>query len=276
VTALRTATVRPLALADATALRGLIDAEPYVNATVAARLAAGPVGSRDLIGVGAPLTAACFCGGTLLPIGGTAAEWTALAGYLRARPRPCSSIVGPAETLAGLWPELEPTWGPAREIRAVQPLLVLDRPSTIAPDPRVRPAVRDDLEHYLPAAAAMFTEELGIAPLRGARAHAFRTRLAELIASRRALVRTDRHGNVVFKAEIAAVSRHTAQVQGVWVHPDRRGQGLGTAAMAAVAEYALRLAPAVSLYVNDFNRPARRVYERLGMRRVGTVSTVLF
>lgn len=271
-----TATVRPLAAADAAALRGLIDAEPYVNAAIAARLAAGPVVSRDLVGIGDPLTAACFVGGTLLPIGGAAPEWAALAGSLRTRPRPCSSIVGPAETLAGLWPELEPAWGPAREIRATQPLLVLDRPPAIAPDRLVRPAVAADLERYLPAAAAMFSEELGIAALRGARAHALRTRLAELIASRRALVRTDRCGNVVFKAEIAAVSRHTAQVQGVWVRPDRRGQGLGTAAMAAVAEYALRLAPAVSLYVNDFNRPARRVYQHLGMRQVGTVSTVLF
>jgi predicted GNAT family acetyltransferase len=276
VTALPTATVRPLASTDAAALRGLIDAEPYVNAAIAARLAAGPLAGRELVGVGDPLTAACYVGGTLLPIGGEAPEWSALAGFLSTRPRPCSSIVGPAETLAGLWPELEPAWGPAREIRAVQPLLVLDRPPAIASDPLVRPAAMADLERYLPAAAAMFTEELGIAPLRGARAHAFRTRMAELIASGRALVRTDQHGHVLFKAEIAAVSRHTAQVQGVWMHPDRRGQGLGTPAMAAVVEHALRLAPTVSLYVNDFNRPARRVYERLGMRQVGTVSTVLF
>lgn len=271
-----TATVRPLATADGAALRGLIDAAPYVNATIAARLAAAPINSRDLVGVGDPLAAACYLGGTLLPIGGAAAEWTALAGYLRRRPRPCSSIVGPAETVAALWPELEPSWGSPRELRATQPLLMLDGPPAVAPDPLVRPAALADLERYLPAAAAMFTEELGIAPLRGGRAHAFRTRLAELISSGHALVRTDRRGTVVFKAELAAVSRHTAQVQGVWVHPDRRGRGLGTAAMAAVVSYALRLAPAVSLYVNDFNRPARRMYQRLGMRQVATVSTVLF
>jgi len=37
-----------------------------------------------------------------------------------------------------------------------------------------------------------------------------------------------------------------------------------------------RYAPTVSLYVNAFNEPARRVYERLGFRRVGTFATVLF
>ncbi|MCW2493476.1 MAG: family N-acetyltransferase, partial [Frankiales bacterium] len=35
-------------------------------------------------------------------------------------------------------------------------------------------------------------------------------------------------------------------------------------------------APTVSLYVNDFNTPARRMYDRLGMRQAGVLSTVLF
>ena len=41
--------------------------------------------------------------------------------------------------------------------------------------------------------------------------------------------------------------------------PEWRGRGLGTAAMAAVVRDALRrVAPSVSLYVNDYNAPARR------------------
>jgi predicted GNAT family acetyltransferase len=31
----------------------------------------------------------------------------------------------------------------------------------------------------------------------------------------------------------------------------------------------------VSLYVNDYNGAARRVYERCGLRRAGTFATVL-
>ncbi|GAB3972234.1 hypothetical protein GCM10027615_32790 [Plantactinospora veratri] len=47
--------------------------------------------------------------------------------------------------------------------------------------------------------------------------------------------------------------------------------------MAAVVRDALaRVAPTVSLYVNDYNAPARRVYERCGFRSVGTFATVLF
>jgi uncharacterized protein len=32
----------------------------------------------------------------------------------------------------------------------------------------------------------------------------------------------------------------------------------------------------VSLYVNDFNAPARRSYERVGFTQVGTFASVLF
>jgi hypothetical protein len=280
VTALGTAVdvVRPLGGGDRPAVRAMVDAGPYVNAVIAARLDAGAILDGELLGVGEPgaLSAACYVGGTLLPIGGDPAAWSVLAAFLAARPRSCSSIVGPAKTVSVLWPGLAPSWGPARAVRARQLLLATDRAGPVAPDPLVRPARPDELDRYLPAAAAMFDEELGAAPLAGPRARTYRARIADLVAARRALVRIDAGGRVMFKAEIAAVSRHTAQVQGVWVRPDRRGLGIATGAMAAVVGYALGLAPSVSLYVNDFNRPARRLYGRLGLRPVGTLSTVVF
>jgi hypothetical protein len=47
--------------------------------------------------------------------------------------------------------------------------------------------------------------------------------------------------------------------------------------MAAVVVAALRdIAPVVSLYVNDFNQPARSTYTRVGFERVGTFMSVLF
>ena len=81
---------------------------------------------------------------------------------------------------------------------------------------------------------------------------------------------------MAFKADIGALSAQTCQVQGVWVRPDLRGRGLGTAALAGVLHYALRLAPTASLYVNDFNAAARRMYAKLGMRQAATLATVLF
>ncbi|MQA17833.1 MAG: GNAT family N-acetyltransferase, partial [Pseudonocardiaceae bacterium] len=104
----------------------------------------------------------------------------------------------------------------------------------------------------------------------------YRARVAELVRSGRAFARFE-DGEVVFKAEVGAVTPHACQVQGVWVRPDRRGNGLSVTGMAAVVDQALRvIAPAVSLYVNDYNAAARSAYRRVGFREVGTFATVLF
>ena len=118
------------------------------------------------------------------------------------------------------------------------------------------------------------SEELGVSPL-GPNAPSYRRRIDWLLRSRRAFGIVDGDGRVAFKADLGAISPHTVQVQGVWVRPDLRGRGLATAALAAVFEHALTLAPSVSLYVNDYNAPARRLYARLGMREVATMATVL-
>ena len=63
----------------------------------------------------------------------------------------------------------------------------------------------------------------------------------------------------------------------MWVHPSRRGKGIGTAGTAAVVELSRRqIAPVVSLYVNDYNAAARRAYTRVGFREVGMFASVLF
>jgi predicted GNAT family acetyltransferase len=47
--------------------------------------------------------------------------------------------------------------------------------------------------------------------------------------------------------------------------------------MAAVVVEALQsMAPLVSLYVNDYNTPARAAYRRVGFQEVGRLMSVLF
>lgn len=261
----------------------LVDDDPYVNAVLASRLAAfrtvdprrfgGTIsGVRD----GRCLVAAAFDGGTLLPVGGRTAHWRVLAEHFAGRPRGCTSIVGRAEAVATMWHALEPHWGAAREFRTNQPLLLIERGHVrVTPDPRVCVMTPDVIDRYLPAAAAMFTEELGISPF-GNRLASYRRRVESLLASGRAFGVMDAAGEIAFKADIGALSARTCQLHGVWVRPDLRGRGLGTAALAGVLNLALRLAPTVSLYVNSFNTPARRMYATLGMKQVATLSTVLF
>jgi predicted GNAT family acetyltransferase len=268
--------------ADIPALSRLLDTDPYVNVVVASRLAVTRTVAPARLGGtmlglrhGGELVAGCYNGGNLVPFGGNADAWESLADWVRTRPRVCTSIVGRADAVDAMWRVLAPAWGPARSVRLMQPLLMRDRAASVPVDEDVQPAPPLAMERYLRAAVAMFTEELGVSPAIVPGENAFRARVAELIRRRRAFASFDANGDVVFKAEIGAVSQHTAQVQGVWVRPELRGRGIGTAGLAAVVNHALALAPTVSLYVNDFNAAALRVYDRLGMRTVATVATVL-
>jgi predicted GNAT family acetyltransferase len=281
---LRRPALRTEVLHDRDELVALVDADPLVNVVVSARLRAlGTVDARrfggTLLGVrdgDGRLRAAAFSGGNLLPIGGGPDDWVALAEHLAQTPRACTSIVGRAAAVGTMWQVLAPVWGPARAVRAQQPLLMSDQLAAgQRRDPRVRAIHADELEDYLPAAAAMFTEELGVSPYLSSGVGDYRRRTAGLIKERRAFGIVQ-DGEVIFKADLGAVSPHTCQVQGVWVRPDLRGRGIGTAALPVVLRHGLTLAPTVSLYVNDFNTAARRVYARLGLREAAVLSTVLF
>jgi predicted GNAT family acetyltransferase len=157
--------------------------------------------------------------------------------------------------------------------------MVLDHPSSLTPDPAVRRGGVDDLPLLLPACVAMFTEEVGYSPVEGG-GGSYAARVRSLVASGRSFVRIDEGPDgpeVVFKAELGAVTSQVAQVQGVWVPPGRRGRGLATAGMAAVVAATLRdTAPVVSLYVNSYNAAALAAYRRVGFREVGSYATVLF
>lgn len=191
--------------------------------------------------------------------------------------RMCASVFGPSEQVAALWERLGPTWGPARAVRRHQPLLATStRPSRLGLtiDPHVRRARSDEIDLVLPAAAHMFTEEIGYPPYVGSD-RAYRSSIAQLIRRGHTFVRVEQ-GEVVFKADVGSLALGCAQVQGVWVHPRLRGQGLAVPAMAAVVEMLLDgVADEVSLYVNDFNVAARATYARCGFLEVGAFTTVL-
>jgi predicted GNAT family acetyltransferase len=222
------------------------------------------------------LISVCYSGANLWPVSAGPDSIRYFAERARRQGRRCASIVGEASGVLGLWRHLEPSWGPAREVRPDQPLLAIDHPPEVAPDPGVRLVRPDELDVLLPACVAMFTEEIGVRPDSGDGGAAYRARVSELIAAGRSFARIE-DGRVLFKAEIGAATATACQVQGVWVDPELRGSGLGTAGTAAVVELARRyISPVVSLYVNSFNAPARRAYEKVGFTRIGTFASVLF
>jgi uncharacterized protein len=278
---LGTATVRPLTRADYPTLRELLRRNPVDNVFVASRVESLGIGSRlgaDLWAYddGGCLTSACYAGANLVPIEATPDEAEAFARHVASVGRRCSSLVGPADAVLAMWPILRAAWGPARDERLCQPVMATDRPAPIPPDPLVRPVEPEEIDVLLPASIAMFTEEVGVSPIADGGRSLYRARVLDLIRGRKALARIE-DGKVIFKADIGAVSQDACQVQGVWVHPSRRGQGLAGPGMAAVVAHALaEFAPVVSLYVNDYNHRARAAYRRAGLHEVGTFASVLF
>ncbi|KKZ75837.1 GNAT family N-acetyltransferase [Streptomyces showdoensis] len=274
---------RVLEPADLGAALAVLESAPVENAFVTARVQVAGLDPWRLGGemwgwyADGRLRSLCYSGANLVPICATPEAVRAFADRARRVGRRCSSIVGPAGPTAQLWRLLEPGWGPARDVRAHQPLMVADGPSaTVAPDPLVRRVRKDEMEVIMPACVAMFTEEVGISPMTGDGGLLYQARVAELVGSGRSFARIE-DGKVVFKAEIGAATRQACQIQGVWVAPEHRGRGLSETGMAAVLQYALAdVAPLVSLYVNDYNTPARAAYRRVGFDEVGAFMSVLF
>ncbi|MDP4014011.1 MAG: GNAT family N-acetyltransferase [Candidatus Nanopelagicales bacterium] len=272
--------VRVLRPGDECLLWPLLASDPVRHCVAASRLADGGLRAESLggevwgFGEG-ELTSAVLTGANLVPIETTADARRAFGSFAVRRPRRCSSIVGPMEEVLDLWSHLADTWGPAREVRVDQPLMVYEGPSLVEPDPAVRTVQPGEIDAIFPACVAMFTEEVGVSPVAGGAGPGYRRRVAALVRAGRAFARFA-EGRPVFKAEMGAVSDSACQIQGVWVDPEYRGRGLSAPGMAAVVELASRKAPTVSLYVNSFNERALRTYRKSGFRRVGTFATVLF
>jgi predicted GNAT family acetyltransferase len=263
---------------DAAAVRRVLDEDPVASCMVASRVTdhgiepsaiGGELWTRR--GVHESL---CFAGANLIPLRGGQSDLHAFADKAMSTARRCSSLVGRAELVLPMWRRLEHAWGAARDVREHQPLMALSTQPRCATDPSVRRVRPEELDAYLVAAIDMFIGEVGVDPRMGDGGRGYRRRVAGLIAAGRAWARFER-GQVVFKAEVGSQSAAVGQIQGVWVHPDWRGRGLGTAGTATLASAVVDTGRIASLYVNSFNTVARATYSRIGFGEVGTFATVL-
>lgn len=274
--------LRLLGPSDLPAMLRLAGADPVVNVFADHRSRLTQLDPRWLGGevwgyeVDGELVSACHSAANLVPVQATPDALLAFAQRALGQPRRCSTIVGRTPQVELLWRLLEEQWAPAREIRWNQPHMEISTAPSVRPDPLVRRSEKSDVPALYPACVAMYTEEVGVSPEAGGGADLYRARVTQLVAKGWSFARIE-DGRVVFKAEVAAASPYACQVQGVYVAPDRRGEGLAAIGMAAVVRLALRdIAPVVSLYVNDHNVAARRAYERAGFTQTALFSTIMF
>ncbi|SDK47118.1 hypothetical protein SAMN04487913_101339 [Arthrobacter sp. ok362] len=274
--------VRALGGADTGQLLALAHRDAVANVFIlshleAAGTASPTAGGASILGVfdGGTLLGACWAGANLVPIelAPDLAGLVAMAAHRSGRRY--ASIFGPAETVLAIHSALEQLGQVAHEVRDHQPLLTISGPPAVRPEPALGFGQLADFDKILPACAAMFEEEVGYSPYLGGREY-YSRRVRSLVRQGHSLVHLNGDGQVVFKAELGAVTQEVTQVQGVWMNPEFRGLGLSAGYMAAVVVLAQTLAPVTSLYVNGFNAKARATYDRVGFRQVGTFATVLF
>lgn len=273
--------LRALSSSDRDAALEMCARDPAANVFLAARILEGGMESRAASVYGhrtdGRLDSMVWASANIVPVGLDRETAPMYAERLRRWRSRTASLLGPTDQVLGLWDELAPAWGTPRAVRSRQPLLAtLVPPSArgVEVDPRVRPARPSEVDLVLPAAVHMFTAEIGYPPFAGS-SRAYRASLQSLIDDGRTYVVVE-GGRVVFKADVGSVALGCAQLQGVWLAPDLRGQGRSVAAMAAVVEQVMNdHAPYVTLYVNDFNTAARATYRHIGMTEVGGYTTVL-
>jgi len=273
--------IRALDVHSIDQVKTLIEQDPVRHCFLAARLEQSKQ-SRfrpsypDLIGYfdDGKLKSLLMTGANLVPVNTSLIARQEFAAALTRSGRRSSSIVGPAEEVMDLWSRVSDSWGPAREVRANQPVMAIRKNSPVEIDHDVRYSNHSDLEELLPACIAMFMEEVGISPTSNGGGSAYRNRISELVSGRRSFVKY-LGSELVFKAEVGTVGAGVAQIQGVWVKPEFRGQGISVPAMAAVVKLILAdLAPVVSLYVNDYNEVALNTYRSAGFEHVDTFATI--
>lgn len=259
----------------------LVDADPVLNCFVASRVDVGvlaPGGVGEVWGYPKRNPYALLhLGANLVPVNMDAEARDAFVDDL-GRWRNFIAMVGPASDVLGLWHALCARWGESYEnVRVLRPrqlLMARGEPSVAAADARLVQPGPEHFEAYFAAAAAMYAEELEEDPL-VTNPIGYRNYVHTLIDRRRAFCILQ-SGEVIFKADLGAVSERVAQVQGVWVTPELRGRGLSVGGMAGVTDAIVATGRTASLYVNDFNAPAVACYRRCGYAEVGALASVLF
>ena len=184
-------------------------------------------------------------------------------------------IVGPRRVVERYWQVVSAWHPPPRRIRESQPVLAVDRTTlNRRPGPvTVRRAYPNEWEIVAHNSAKMIEHELEYDP---------RSLSAEFNANVRMMI--DRglwwvgvhEGELCFFCNAGPRSEYTLQLQGIWTPEHLRGRGLAAQALGAVCDELLNEVPSLSLYVNGFNTPALRLYERIGFRQVGEFATFLF
>lgn len=262
---------------DVTAALAFLRRDPLINVYLISRLleerfaaATQMVEVRynhDIVLIASLATNVVLAGDPGSPREVTDAAIAVIAERVLTRMVPVRAIISPAPLVEMLWNRLRTRLGAPTVVRMNQPIYAI-RGRLDYPDLKTsRYATLRDLDALVPACAAMHREEVGIDPLERD-AVGYRERIRELIEKKRAVIRVV-DGRIASKCEYSAMTGEAVQLMGVWTAPEYRRRGLSRETLREVCGHLARKGRTVTLFVNDFNRPAVALYESLGFQRIG-------
>lgn len=128
----------------------------------------------------------------------------------------------------------------------------------------------DSIDELTDLACAMVSEDFKLKVEDVDRRH-YRLRMTERAMDGRAFICREDAGRPLFKADLSVVGPEGALVEGVFTQPDRRKEGIATRGLFTLCKDILgRDVPFISLHVDERNKAARAVYEKVGFREVQT------
>jgi predicted GNAT family acetyltransferase len=140
------------------------------------------------------------------------------------------------------------------------------------PVPGLRRATLRDLEMLLPVHAALAYEESGVNPMLKD-PNGFRLRCARRIEQGRVWVLME-NGRLIFKADIISDTPDIIYLEGIYVAPEDRGQGIGSRCLSQLTRNLLTRTKVVSLLVNEQNEEASEFYLKAGFKLRAQYDTI--
>jgi predicted GNAT family acetyltransferase len=81
-------------------------------------------------------------------------------------------------------------------------------------------------------------------------------------------------GRLLFKVEVYAETPQATYLEGIYVAPERRGDGYGRRCLSQLTRGLLQRSDSVCLLVNEMNAAARAFYRKVGFRQRGIYDSI--
>lgn len=173
-------------------------------------------------------------------------------------------LLGEMECVEHFWQRYA-TGGQTPRLMCRELLLELRFPFIVQKPVRgLRQATLADLGLVMPVQAEMAEAESGVNPLRRD-PKGFRLRCARRIEQGRVWVLIENQ-ELIFKAETISETHEAAYLEGIYVSPHHRGQGLGSRCLSQVSRNLLARTKALTLLINEQNLKALAFYQRAGFK----------